>query len=288
MFKVSIDSIAYRVISDAHAIIQYCDDSITTLFPRNCLAFCGTRVRVTHLNTGGLNILAQVILVPYSIHTIFRLGYVSLSGLTSLAFEFGSELSSMALSAFPRFSAPVIFLPRSLRFIVKSPFVDRVSVTCVQFDRNSSLIQFKSEAFSSFAYLSVITIPASVRRINHSAFRDCRALRCVTFELPSECWSISSDACPDCPLLDSIFLPPSVEVIDQTISEYSKHIPRYFAPDSLHFCSGKGCLLLSNGRELIQYHGSSTTFCVNDNITTLFYGNFLGNSTLTTLTFDSE
>jgi hypothetical protein len=45
---------------------------------------------------------------------------------------------------------------------------------------------------------------------------------------------------------------------------------------------------LTNGRELIQYQGQSQTFCVHGTITALFTGSFLGNSTLTTLTFEPE
>jgi hypothetical protein len=89
-------------------------------------------------------------------------------------------------------------------------------------------------------------------------------------------------------MLDSIFLPPSIEVIDQTFLEPSAHIPRYFAPGNLHFCMKDDCFLLANGRELIQYRGSLQTFCVNRDITALFRGSFLGNSTLTTLTFEPQ
>jgi hypothetical protein len=91
-------------------------------------------------------------------------------------------------------------------------------------------------------------------------------------------------------------LPPSVEVVDQTFSKslidpFLKlfgHIPRYLAPDSVHFCVENDCLLGGNGRELIQYQSSLATFSVSRAITDLFAGSFTGNSTLTTLTFEDH
>jgi hypothetical protein len=40
---ISVEQIDYRVLSDAEAIIGFCDYSIAAAFPRNCVAFDGSR-----------------------------------------------------------------------------------------------------------------------------------------------------------------------------------------------------------------------------------------------------
>jgi hypothetical protein len=286
MLEVSVDSIKYGIISETEAVVQRCSRPVTALLPRNFLAFGGDRLRVAHLDTRAVSTSVNVVLIPYSLHTIFCGGYSHSTQSISLLFEIGSELLSIDPSAFRRFATSSIFIPQSIRFIGSHAFLGQESAACVHFDRDSSLFEFKSNTFSFLSCLSAITIPGSVRRIHQSAFKLCKCLRCVTFELPSQCWCISFDAFADCVLLDSVILPPSIEVIDQTVCEPSEYIPCYFAPDNLHCYVENNCL--TNGRELFQYQGSSKTLCVSHNITALLAESFLGNSTLTTLTFEAE
>jgi hypothetical protein len=206
-------------------------------------------------------------------------GNIQLYGLNSLVFEFGRELSSIGASSFLQCSATSICLPRSVGFIGRSAFQGSNSLARVYFDRDIWLRQLKSDIFSYLYRLLVITIPASVRQIHNSAFSSCNSLPRVTFAFHSQCWSIGYDSFAGCNLLDSVILPPSVEVIDQGVTSYSLHIPRHIAQDHPHFCVENDCF--TNGRQLLQYHGSSEAFCVNRNITALFAGSFLGNSTLT-------
>jgi hypothetical protein len=202
-----------------------------------------------------------------------------------LAFEFGSELASIDELSFRQVSLVSVFLPQSICSLPGCTF-HGLRIRYFHFDRYISLRQMQSVTFSSLSCLSEIVIPGSVRHIHACFFRRCKSLRYVAFELPSQCWCIAFDAFGDCPLLNSLVLPPSVEIIDQTFSESTEHIPRYSAPDNLHFFVEHDCL--TNGRDLIQYQGSSETFCVNRDLTALFPGSFLGNSTLTTITFECE
>jgi hypothetical protein len=286
MFVLSVDLIGYQIISDAETVLECYDSSVKTLLPRNSIALRGTVFRAAHLNMSTIPDSTNIVILPYSLHTIFSFGNVKLSGLRSLAFEFGSELSSVGSSTFGQISATAIFIPQSVRFMGASAISESRSIAYIHFDPDSSVGQFKSKMFSCLSRLSVIKIPASVIRIHDSAFSECNRLRSVAFELPSHCLSIASLAFKNCRSLDSVFLPPSVEVIDQAFSEPSLHIPRYYVPDNVNFCVENDCL--TNGRELIQYQGSSDTFCVSRDITTLFPASFVGKSALTTLTFEPQ
>jgi hypothetical protein len=166
MAEVSVESISYQIITEAQVVIQCCDDSVTTLLPRNCIPFCANRARVAHLTIRVLRKSTTIMLIPYSIFTIFGGCEFALMCLQSLAFEFGSELSSISSSIFRIFSVSSIFIPQSVCFIGYYAFLANNSITCVHFDRNSSLIQLKSGTFCCSSHLSMITIPASVKQIH--------------------------------------------------------------------------------------------------------------------------
>jgi hypothetical protein len=89
--------------------------------------------------------------------------------------------------------------------------------------------------------------------------------------------------------MPSIFLTPSVEVLDPTLSFFiTSQIPHYSAPDSSHFCVENHCFLGSNGRQLIQYQGSSANSCVGHDISVLSEGAFMLNNSLATLVFKAQ
>jgi hypothetical protein len=176
MSTVSVGLIEYQIISETEAAVQTRLHSLTTLLPRNSVAFRGNRVRVTHLNTRVLSESVNIVVIAYSLHSIFCGDNVKLNQLESLVFELGSELVSIDSSAFQGFSSTSIFIPPSVRFIGSSAFSANKSAGCVHFARGISLGQFKPQTFSCFSHLSVITIPASVRHIHDSAFRGCKRL----------------------------------------------------------------------------------------------------------------
>jgi hypothetical protein len=232
MTVVSVDQIDYGILSDTETVIHFSHGSLTTVCPRNCIALGGTHFPVSHLGTDAC---AETTIIPYSIHKIFPSFNVSNRRLKSLVSEFGSELESISPSTFQRLQLKYVFLPRSLRMLGYSAFCCSSSLSCVYFDRCSSLWPLKSNAFSHSESRAAITIPASVKQIHNSTFHNSQSLCPVTFEFPSECWYIASGAFTNCALLMSIFLPPSVEVIDPTLSSRITRIPHYSAPDSSHF-----------------------------------------------------
>jgi hypothetical protein len=109
MLQVSIGSISYQIISDAEAIVEYCDSSIKTLLPRNSFPFSGNRVRVTHLNTCARSKSTNIVIIPYSIHTIFDSCDIYFIPLPYLVFENGCELRVIDSLNFKQFS-PLAFL----------------------------------------------------------------------------------------------------------------------------------------------------------------------------------
>jgi hypothetical protein len=282
---VTVDQIDYLIIAKTETIIKYFNESITTVSPRNCILFGGNRFDATHPRTP---IYAKSIIIPYSVHKIVDPHHFTDILLKSLVFEFGSELLSLGSSTFRRSQLKSVFLPQSLSFIGQDPFSGCDSLSLIYFDCHSSLPLLHSSVFSSCKCLTAITIPASVRKIHSFAFGDCSRLSSVSFELPSKCCCFATSAFENCSLLKSVFLPPSVEVIDPSLWSDIAYIPHYSARDSSHFCVENDCLLGANGRQLIQYHDSSPTFCVGENIAFLSAGSFMLSKRLTTLVFDSQ
>jgi hypothetical protein len=126
MTLLSVDQIDYRILSDAETIIESCNDSIPTIFPRNCIAFGGNHFRIAHLQVLPC---AKTIIVPYSVQGIFFWGYFSCNRLESLVFEFGSELESIAESSFVRselksvFSLGLSILLAALPFLIPTLYL---------------------------------------------------------------------------------------------------------------------------------------------------------------------
>jgi hypothetical protein len=185
MVQLSLDSLDYRILFVTEAIVESSNDSITTVFARNCVAHCGNCISVTHLSTSPL---IKTIMIPYSGHTIFPSDPIFQLVSDSLVIEFGSELHCLAPLPFPESRLTAVFLPQSIRFVSYSAFSRCSSLSCVYFDSHSSIWQLGSFAFSNLDCLTEITIPASLRQIHKSAFEHCHSLRSVTFESPSECW----------------------------------------------------------------------------------------------------
>jgi hypothetical protein len=57
-------------LCDRNAIIQPHNNSITTIFPRNCIPFSGSRISVTQLRSPAIMSFTKTILIPYSLHAI--------------------------------------------------------------------------------------------------------------------------------------------------------------------------------------------------------------------------
>jgi hypothetical protein len=232
-----LDSVVYWILPNSEAVVYDCDESVTTLLPRNCVALRGNRCSVAHMNATRLRGYVKTIIVPYSLRSIFAGNDRALppSDLNALVFESGSELWRIAPGAFTESPLRSVFVPQSVRLIGNSAFSSCYDVACIHLDRHSSFGQLTSTVFSQLGDLSAITIPTSVTRIQCYAFQYCGNLRYVTFELPSQCRRIAYGAFWSCHCVKSVSLPPSVEFIDQAISLFALYAPRYLAPESPHF-----------------------------------------------------
>jgi hypothetical protein len=248
MDLVSLDSINYRRFCDCKAIIQSWNNPIAKVFHRNCIAFNGTRISVSHLRTTTVTRGVKIILISYSLHTISGFNRSETSELESLVFEFGSELQSMTDSVFSYSRLRSLFFPPKASLC--------------------SLRQLSRELFSRLWGIGVITIPSSVKRIESGAFASCRFLRVVQFEFPSHCGSIFSDAFDECSLLGPISLPSSVEFIEYD-DRWDSRFP--FVVNNHNFWIRDDCLVRTNGRKVVRYIylGCSQAFCVSREITVL-------------------
>jgi hypothetical protein len=67
--SVRVESIDYRIFGYGQAIIQSWHNAITTILPRHCAMFHGTRVSIADLRITGFGTVVRTILIPYSMHT---------------------------------------------------------------------------------------------------------------------------------------------------------------------------------------------------------------------------
>jgi hypothetical protein len=213
--------IQYQIIAVAEAVVQSCESFLTTLLPRNSLAFQGHCATVAHFRLTDAYCSVNTMLIPHSLHIISNIDSLNSSNsdfrLEWLVFECESELESITSPIFQKFSIKYIFIPRSVSLIGTSAVTGGRSAAFLHFDRNSLLIQLQANIFFRLERLLSIVIPASVRQIFHGTFGSCNGLRSVTFESPSQCRYIASGAFCNCGLLKD------------------------------------DCLLYINGRKLIQY-----------------------------------
>jgi hypothetical protein len=267
MKLLALDKINYRILFDTEAIIESRTGSFTAVFARNSVAFGGICIAVTHLDIANLG---KTIIIPYSVHTILSSHWDGTYELESLVFEFGSELQSIAPSAFISSQLKCVFVPGPVCSIGDAAFFLCHYLSWVSFDCQTSLWQLRSLIFSSCDPLRTITIPASVRQIHSSAFSQCKHLFSVTFELGSNCWYIASGAFDYCPLLKFIVLPPSVEVINPSLrSSIRLCIAQTSAQESSNFCLENDCFLSANGHQIVLSAGS---FMLNSSLQTLVFG----------------
>jgi hypothetical protein len=164
MLPLSVESIKYRILCDRHAIIQSCENFITTVLPRNCIPFKGTRISVTRLRTPAVMPFIRTLLIPYSLHAIsakndsgtagsdplFEAGAffrIHSNQFEHLVFEFGSELQSITGSPFAGSRLTSLFLPPPVRFICPGHFARCLSIGCVHFERQSFLRQLSRSVF---------------------------------------------------------------------------------------------------------------------------------------------
>jgi hypothetical protein len=192
MSLVTVESIRYRIISEAKAIIDSWREPIPTPLSRNRVAFNGIRISGAHLDSCAFSNKVEAILIPCSVRTISDFSVRRLKDVEYVVFEFGSQLQSISEHALSGSSFRSQFLPDAVSFSDEYAFYHLSSLACVHFGRQSSLTQLKSSVFDECRCISAIPIPASVKHIHNRAFKDCLWLRMVQFKLPSQCWLLST------------------------------------------------------------------------------------------------
>lgn len=130
--------------------------------------------------------------------------------LTTVTFEKGSKLQTIADAAFMSSGLTSIEIPASVTQIGIQTFDSCQDLTSVVFEKGSQLQSIGGNAFGSTAITSV-RIPASVSTFD-CAFNDCRQLVTVVFE-GSNITSIADYTFMNCEKLQSIVLPSSVTSI---------------------------------------------------------------------------
>ena len=191
------------------------------------------------------------VVISANVTTIENIAFWDCSKLTTVTFEKGSQLKTIAGDSYDGAfsdcsSLTSIEIPASVETIGKEAFKRCSSLATVTFEKGSQLKiiggGYSSSshfgtysdyygAFSDCSSLTSIEIPASVETVEAAAFSDCSQLATVTFEKGSQLkiigggYSSSSHfgtysdyygAFSDCSSLTSIEIPASVETIEAT------------------------------------------------------------------------
>ena len=177
--------------------------------------------------------------IPASVETIEATAFYGCSSLTTVTFEKGSQLKTIAGgSSYGAFSdctaLTSIEIPASVETIEEAAFYGCSSLTTVTFEKGSQLKTIGGGHYSGAFYgctaLTSIEIPASVETIEATAFYGCSSLTTVTFEKGSQLKTIGGGyysnydsncnpnlyygAFSNCTALTSIEIPASVEMIE--------------------------------------------------------------------------
>ncbi len=177
--------------------------------------------------------------IPASVETIEATAFYGCSSLTTVTFEKGSQLKTIAGgSSYGAFSdctaLTSIEIPASVETIEEAAFYGCSSLTTVTFEKGSQLKTIGGGHYSGAFYgctaLTSIEILASVEIIEATAFYGCSSLTTVTFETGSQLKTIGGGyysnydsncnpnlyygAFSNCTALTSIEIPASVEMIE--------------------------------------------------------------------------
>ena len=121
--------------------------------------------------------------IPKSVKTIEGEAFENCSKLTTLTFEYKSEITSIGDYAFfVCESLKSVNIPKSVETIGNYAFSQCTSLTSVTFSDNPSLNSIKDYAFKNCQSLTSISIPKSVTSIGSYSFEECSNLACVSYE----------------------------------------------------------------------------------------------------------
>jgi hypothetical protein len=186
-------------------------------FPRNCVSTQGLIVTVEQPRVSTDRSMlssskARAICIPSSVPLIPERAFEHCANLSTIVFEAGSRLSSMAPSAFARCGGLAsVCIPCSVASLGAGCFGCCYSLRMVIFEHGSRLSSIKAPTFSDCSSLSSIWVPSSVTELGGNCFYRCRVLSEVVFESGSELHSIEVSVFHKCGRLSSICVPSSVK-----------------------------------------------------------------------------
>jgi hypothetical protein len=158
--------------------------------------------------------------LPSSITSVKKFCFIKSESLSSLLFEFGSELLLLDDKAFAKSSLSYIHIPSSMSAIGKSCFGECSLLQRVSFESGSKLRVLSKGAFMSSS-LEGIIIPESVEILKSLCFFWCTKLTEVSFKSGSRLIAIQNKAFYRAS--PRIEIPASVELIGRDCFSFSSN-----------------------------------------------------------------
>jgi hypothetical protein len=176
LIPIDVENLSYK--SDGStAFCPYSGSSGSSgcFFPRNLVSFGGVLVEVRYLGRDGAKSahadMPATICIPSSVEKIDKDCFNGCKSLSTVTYESGSQLSSIAESAFRDCSSlSSIFIPSSVRMVGKECFCECKSLSMVTFESDSQLSSIAESAFRNCSSLSSIFIPSSVELLGRVCF----------------------------------------------------------------------------------------------------------------------
>ncbi len=242
--------------------------------------------------------------VPSTVITIEQDAFTYCSGLESVIFESGSQLTSIGQGAFfDCTSLKSITIPSSVTTIDRDAFIYCSSLESVIFEDGCQLTIISQGTFYGCNVLKSITIPSSVTTIGQDAFMYCLNLESVTFEDGSKLTSIGQGAFYDCYALKSITIPSSVTSIGKSAFDACESLESVVFEDGINLstieeATFSGCSKLTSisipstvtaiGSSAFEYCSSLESITIPDGVTSIEDSTFGYCTSLTSIVIPSS
>ena len=207
------------------------------------------------------------ITIPASVTTIGWCVFDGCSGLKSITFAEGSQLTTIGSGAFRNCTSLTnITIPASVTTIGELAFSGS-GLESTTFAEGSQLTTIGNSAFEDCTSLTSITIPASVTNLGYYAFMGCSGLESITFAEGSQFTTIGHYAFRGCRSLTSITIPASVTTIGELAFSGS-------GLESITFAEGSQLTTIGNS----AFNGckSLTSITIPNTVTTIGDSAFFG------------
>jgi hypothetical protein len=129
--------------------------------------------------------------IPSTIEIVGCSCFSSCQSLSSISFEFNSQLTRIESNAFAFSSLQSILIADNVEILGSRCFSYCKSLSSISFESNSQLTRIESYAFFGSSLQSII-IPSTVRILGSKCFSCCRSLSSISFDRPSQLKSLES------------------------------------------------------------------------------------------------